>query len=236
MYEQEVSPGARGPDTSVTDGSGVNDKARQAGEATKQGAQEVAGTVKEQGREVTREARYQARSVAADLRGSVTGQARTQNQRLADGLRQMSDQFGQMGPQDDSAAGQVVRRLGDGGRRAADYLEDRGPEGLLDDVQEFARRKPGTFLLIAAAAGFAIGRLGRAAMAASKDDEKSGASDAYRQDGGLYRSRSATDNDTAERYRPDGYSPAPVAVPVDPLDPVAPVAPAGQVYPPDEQR
>ena len=142
MYEQDVSPSARGPSTSVTDDSGVKDKATQAGEATKQGAQEVAGTVKEQGREVTREARNQVRSVAADLRGSVSGQARTQNQRVANGLRQMSDQFGEMGPGDGSPAGQIVRRLGDGGRRAADYLEDRGPEGLLDDVQEYARRKP----------------------------------------------------------------------------------------------
>ena len=157
--------------------------------------------------------------MAADLRGSVSGQARTQNQRVADGLRQMSDQFGQMGPGDGSPAGQIVRRLGEGGRRAADYLEDRGPEGLLDDVQEFARRKPGTFLLIAAAAGFAIGRLGRAAIAVSKDDEKSSGSDAYREDGSLYRSRSATENDNTERYR----------MPADPLTPVSPaaVAPGG---------
>lgn len=235
MYQQDVSATARGPND---DESAVKQRAQQAGSAAKEGARDVAGTVKEQGREVTREARDQARSVAADLRGSVTGQARTQNQRLADGLRQMSDQFGQMGPDDGSPAGQVVRRLGDGGRRAADYLENRGPEGLLDDVQEFARRKPGTFLLIAAAAGFAVGRLGRAAMAASKD-EKGGVPDAYRQDSGLYRSRSATENDTAERYRTDGYTSTPAAMPVapvDPLTPVAPVAPATPVYPPDEQR
>lgn len=238
MYEQEVSPSARGPNTSVTDDSAVKGKARQAGEATKDGAREVAGTVKEQGREVSREARYQVRSVAADLRGSVSGQARTQNQRVADGLRQMSDQFGQMGPGDGSPAAQVVRRLGEGGRRAADYLEDRGPEGLLDDVQEFARRKPGTFLLIAAAAGFAIGRLGRAAFAASQDDDKHSTPDAYREDGSLYRSRSATENDRTERYRTEGYSPIPAALPADPLTPVTPAAvtPGGPVFPPDEQR
>jgi hypothetical protein len=232
--QQDMSSTARGPND---DESVVKEKARQAGEATKDGAREVAGTVKEQGREVSREARYQVRSVAADLRGSVSGQARTQNQRVADGLRQMSDQFGQMGPGDGSPAAQVVRRLGEGGRRAADYLEDRGPEGLLDDVQEFARRKPGTFLLIAAAAGFAIGRLGRAAFAVSKDEKSSG-SDAYREDGSLYRSRSATENDSTERYRTEGYSPIPAAMPADPLTPVTPAAvtPGGPVFPPDEQR
>jgi hypothetical protein len=235
VYEQDVNAAARGPNAYPPAGdsgdSGAKDKARQAGEAAKQGAQEVAGTAKEQGREVAREARNQARSVAADLRTSVTGQAHTQNRRLADGLRQMSDQFAQMGPDDSSPAGQVVRRLGDGGRRAADYLEDRGPEGLLDDVQEFARRKPGTFLLLAAAAGFAVGRLGRTAFAAAQDD-KDGGSDAYRESTGLYRSRTAT----------EGYStgyPAPVAepmppapayptAPVTPVDPVPPVAPTYQ--------
>ena len=215
MYEQEVSPSARGPNTLGTDDSGVKGKARQAGEATKDGARDVAGTVKEQGREVSREARDQVRSVAADLRGSVAGQVRTQNQRVADGLRQMSDQFGQMGPGNSSPAGQIVRRLGDGGRRAADYLESRGPEGLLDDVQEYARRKPGTFLLIAAAAGFAIGRLGRAAFAASQDDKHS-TPDAYREGDGLYRSRTATETYPTGEYGTGTPAAAPVLEPLPP--------------------
>jgi hypothetical protein len=64
-------------------------------------------------------------------------------------------------------------------------------------VQQFARRKPGTFLLIAAAAGFVVGRLGRAAVAASQDDSSSGASrlagpDAYPEGDGVYRSATAT--------------------------------------------
>lgn len=204
MYEQDVNSTARGPNGSDAE-SGIQDKTRQAAGAAKDGAQEVAGTVKEQGREVAREARHQARTVVSDLRSSATQQARTQNQRLADGLRQASDQFGQMSPADGSPAGRIVAQLGDGGRRAADYLEDRGPEGLLDDVQEYARRKPGTFLLLAVAAGFAAGRLGRAAFAAAKD-EKAGPPDAYRENNdGLYVSRSAT----------EGYvdPSAPVAVP-----------------------
>jgi hypothetical protein len=216
VYEQDVSPAPR-PDAGK-------------GEAVKDGAREVAGTVKEQGREVAREARHQVRSVASDLRGSVTGQAHTQNRRLAGGLRQVSDQFGQM--DDGSPAGQVVRRLGEGGRRAADYLEDRGPEGLLEDVQEYARRKPGTFLLIAAVAGFAAGRLGRAAFAATKD-EKDGAPDAYREGDGLYRSRSATENYPSALYAPETTSVTPVA-PVSP--PLAEPMPPAPTYPPETPR
>jgi hypothetical protein len=181
---------------SAVSGTGVSDRAKPAGEVAKEGAQEVTGTAKEQGREVAREARDQARSVASDLRGSVTGQARTQNQRLAGGLRQAADQFHKMGPGDDSPADQVVRRLGDGGRRAADYLENRGPEGLLEDVQGFARRKPGTFLLAAAVAGFVIGRFGRAVMSTqSSGSTGSGVPgpDAYPEGEGLYRSATATE-------------------------------------------
>ena len=238
MYEQDVNSSQRGPNGSDADESAVKEKALLAAGAARDGTQEVAGTVKEQGREVAREARYQARSVASDLRSSATRQAHSQNQRLAAQLRQASEQFGQMGPEDDSPAGQIVRRLGEGGRRAADYLEDRGPEGLLDDVQEFARRKPGTFLLIAAAAGFAVGRLGRAALSASQDDGKSSGPDAYRETDGLYRSRSAGENLPAGRYG----STAPLTEPLPPAPAYPPATEQGYqpgvepVYQPGTER
>jgi hypothetical protein len=207
---------------SAASGTTVSDRAQQAGEVAKEGVQDVAGTATEQGREVAREARDQARSVASDLRGSVTDQARTQNQRLAGGLRQMADQFHQMGPGDDSPAGQVVRRLGDGGRRAADYLESRGPEGLLEDVQDFARRKPGAFLLAAAVAGFAVGRVGRTVMS----NTRSGGSatptpDAYPAGDGLYRSAVATETAPAPVSGPTTYD-QPPAYPQTPAYPDAP--------------
>lgn len=205
---------------SAASGTGVSDKSRQAAEVAKEGARDVAGTAKQQGGEVAREARYQARSVASDLRGSVTDQARRQNQRAAVGLRQIADRFDEMGPGDDSPAGQVVRRLGAGGRRAADYLEDRGPEGLLQDVQDFARRKPGTFLVAAAVAGFAVGRLGRTVMSNTQSSGSAGttrAPDVYPDGDGLYRSATAAQTMPA----PAGYDPTP-AYPEAPSYPPAP--------------
>jgi hypothetical protein len=44
---------------------------------------------------------------------------------------------------------------------AASWLEHRQPADLLDEVRNFARRRPGTFLLGAAVAGIAAGRLTR---------------------------------------------------------------------------
>jgi hypothetical protein len=169
VHEQTYDPATRSTGTGTS--STASETAKQAAGSAKQAAQEVTGTVKEQGRQVAGEVGTQARSVVSDVRQSVTGQVRTGHDKLTDGLRRISDDLGSMAGGDaGSPANRVVQQLGDTGRRAADYLQDRGPEGLLDDVQDFARRKPGTFLLAAAAAGFVIGRLGRSTMKAARSD------------------------------------------------------------------
>jgi hypothetical protein len=114
--------------------------------------------------------------VVSDVRHSVAGQARTGHDKLAEGVRKIADELGSMGGDSNSPAGQIVTRLADTGRRAADHMQHRGPEGLLEDVQEFARRKPGTFLIAAAAAGFVIGRLGRSTVSAARSDDADAAS------------------------------------------------------------
>jgi hypothetical protein len=53
----------------------------------------------------------------------------------------------------------------------ASTLRDRGPEGVLDDVRRFARRRPGAFLLAAGATGFAFGRAVRAGAMSSHSSE-----------------------------------------------------------------
>jgi len=59
-----------------------------------------------------------------------------------------------------------VSRIADSGRGVADYLSRRGPGGVLDQVQDFARRRPGAFLATALAAGFVVGRLGKGVVSA----------------------------------------------------------------------
>jgi hypothetical protein len=128
----------------------------------------VAGTAKEQAGQVADELSAQARNLALDMRDKVAEQARTQNDKLADGIRRMADDLDQMRAQrGDSPAAQVVSRVADGGRQVADYLADRGPEGILGEVQDYARRKPGTFLATALVAGFVVGRLGKGVLNAT---------------------------------------------------------------------
>jgi hypothetical protein len=157
----DIATGGRGPDPGTP-----RQAASQTAGAAAEAAGNVAGTAKEQARQVTSEVSSQARSVAADVRDRVGEQARTQNDRLADGIRRMADELDQMtADRDDSPARAVVSRVADSGRQLADYLAERGPEGVLSEAQDFARRRPGTFLLSAAVAGFVVGRVGKGVLA-----------------------------------------------------------------------
>ncbi|MFJ9775716.1 hypothetical protein ACIRVF_31490 [Kitasatospora sp. NPDC101157] len=94
---------------------------------------------------VVEEAGAQAQQLASELREQVREQTRVQGQRLADNVRSLARELEQMGEhgEDGSLATSVVRRLADGGLQVADHLEERGPQGLLDEVQDFARHRPG---------------------------------------------------------------------------------------------
>ena len=51
-------------------------------------------------------------------------------------------------------------------------MRERGPDGVIQDVRRFARRRPGMFLLAAGVTGFAIGRIVKAGgMSGSQQDE-----------------------------------------------------------------
>jgi hypothetical protein len=144
-----------------------------AGEATqaaRTATQEVAGTAKEQARQVTGEVRAQASRVGADVRDMVSEQARTQNEKLAGGIRGLADELDNMAAdREDSPARTVVTRIAEGGRQVADYLAERGPEGVLAEVQDFARRRPGAFLATALVTGFVVGRLGKGIMSGTSE-------------------------------------------------------------------
>ena len=52
----------------------------------------------------------------------------------------------------------------------ATWLEDREPHEVLQELQTFARRRPGRFLLAAAGAGLLAGRLTRGIKDSATDD------------------------------------------------------------------
>lgn len=131
----------------------------------------TADTAKDQAGKVAGEVKSQARNLAATARDRVGSEAQTQNTRLVQGVREFVDELDRMveGRTDSPARG-VVTQVSQGGRRVADYLEEHGPDGVLREVQDFARRKPGTFLAVAAVAGFVAGRVGKGVLSAQRPD------------------------------------------------------------------
>jgi vacuolar-type H+-ATPase subunit H len=179
----DVSSGARAPDgplaepaypattyPATAEAGGSDSTAGQVAGRAKETATDVKDTAKEQAQRVGSEARSQARNVASDVRDRVGHQARSQNDKLVGSIRQTADQLDEMrGDRTDSPAATVVSRVADGGRQLADYLDRNGPEGVLREVQDFARRRPGAFLATALAAGFVVGRLGKGVAKADSD-------------------------------------------------------------------
>lgn len=138
-------------------------------------AGQVAGTAQEQAREVASEAKAQVSDLGRQLKGQVDEQANTQRDRVVGTLRSLSDELEQMADNSyqSGMATDAARQLADRGRRAAGFLEDKQPGDLVQQVTDFARRRPGAFLLGAAAAGLLAGRLTRgvAANNASPSDD-----------------------------------------------------------------
>lgn len=185
----------------------------------------VAGTAKEQTRQVTETAKAeaagvagtaaeQARTVLDEVTADVTAKADEQAGRLGERLRELSKQLQSMaaGSDEQGLATSAVRSLGEQSERLADKLSSDGTAGVVGDVRRYARNNPGSFLLGAAVAGLAAGRLTRGAK--DQSQQSSGASPgAEQRDAGV---------------RPvAGVAPAPVVPPVAPV-PVAepyPVAP-----------
>lgn len=146
----------------------ARDKAGEGAGLVSEKAADAAGTAKDRASEVAGEATAQARDVAGELREQIQDQARAQTQKLAQNVRQLADELGDMGQsgKEDSPATNAVRQLASRGRDVADKLENQGPQGLVQDLQDFARRRPGVFLMGAALAGFATARLGKGAKSA----------------------------------------------------------------------
>lgn len=146
--------------TQAVAGTTKNEAARVADTASEQVA-DVAATGKEQARQVTDEAMQQAQQLIGQATAQLQSQAGEQTQRLATNLRQLAEHFATMADSGEAgtSAQSLVRQLADRAHQAADYLDGRQPGDILDDVQRLGRRRPGAFLIGAALAGVAAGRL-----------------------------------------------------------------------------
>lgn len=159
------------PDNSGSGGEGLKDKAADAAAEVGAGAKNVAGVAKEEATHVAHEAKSAARGLLDDARSQLSDQASTQKQRAADGLRGVGSQFSSMAEGSDSgAASSLVRNLSQRADSAANWLSDREPAEIVDEVRSFARRHAGMFLAIAATVGVVAGRVTRALREGEPDE------------------------------------------------------------------
>jgi uncharacterized protein YjbJ (UPF0337 family) len=155
----------------------VRDQAKNVASDAKDAGQRVAGVTKDQAKQVASEAKGQAKELIGQATTELKEQAATQQQRVAEGLRGVSDEFESMA--DGSVGGvasELVRTLGDRAGSVATWLDARDPGSLLSEVKAYAARKPGTFIAIAAAAGIVAGRLTKS-LATSAAEEKAAEAD-----------------------------------------------------------
>ncbi|MFG1922168.1 hypothetical protein [Cryptosporangium sp. NPDC048952] len=137
-------------------------------QSAKESGSQVASTAGAEASHVASEAKAQATDLLRTTRDEVNTQVDTQRRRLVDALRTTGDELNS-GDGQSALTSELSQRASTYARRFADYLDERGPDAVLNDVRSFARRKPGTFLLLAGAAGVVAGRVFRSVSAASSD-------------------------------------------------------------------
>jgi hypothetical protein len=241
MYDETATGRQREMDVGDRSGQGngpastAATAARAGTQAASETARDVSQTAKEEARNVASEVSTQARRVADDVRWQVRDKAQQGHGTLVNQLRRTADELRDMSSaRDDSPARTLVANLAERTSRFAEQLDSRGPDGVLAEVKEFARRRPGTFLIAAAAAGFVMGRVGKSVFSAPNGPLSRGSSDADE----LARDRTAglirDGGDWSDPQPPAavGTAPvydtgtAPVAVPDAPVPPASPLPPS----------
>jgi hypothetical protein len=156
-------------DSSSSDTS-AKERAQEAASTAKEQGAEVAATAADEAKHLASEATAKASDLLADVRAQVDEQSRTQLNGLASKLGELGDELDGLIRGDGQTEGTVTdlaRQLSDRTRALSNHLSEREPSDLVADVRSFARRRPGAFLVGAAAAGLLAGRLTRGAKKAN---------------------------------------------------------------------
>lgn len=152
--------------------AGVKDRANESLEQGKQAAGDLASTVGDKTADVKDVTVKQARDVLNEARNQLGAHAGEQHRNLVSNLRSLSSELQDMTQAGNTSgvATSLVSQARGHVDTAADWLDRREPDQLVDEVRRFARRRPGAFLVGALAAGVVAGRLTRGAIDAHSDD------------------------------------------------------------------
>jgi len=237
-FPPPVTTGTGATTTTTTAPPSTTDVAKDEAQTVKDTAVEaggqVAATAADQAKQVAHETQRQAKDLLDQGRYQVREQAITQQQKAGQSLTSLAQELRGLADGTSSGAPGPARDLLQQASGMVDdfahKLQTRDPGELLDEVRSFARRKPGLFLLGAAAAGVLAGRLTSGVKAAHSDSAPSGTS-AYRAQSNYvdptpsYADTTSTYTGTSAGYSAAGSAPLPPP-------PYGTVPPEGSVVPP----
>jgi len=135
--------------------------------------QQVVETAKDEVGRVTAQASGQAKDLLNQGRQQLSEQLSSQQQKLGSLVHSFADELGTMASKSDKS-GPITDLAYQGSRRIgalAHQLETGQPSELLEQVRNFARRRPMAFLLGSALAGVVVGRLSRSLAAEAQDNK-----------------------------------------------------------------
>jgi hypothetical protein len=193
---QHASGATTGTTTGTASGSGsgakdvAKNEAANVGQSAKDAGSQVASTAADQAKQVAGETKRQAQDLVDQGRSQLRDQAVSQQQKAAQGLSALAGEL--RGLADGSSEGapgparDLIEQASGKVEEFSSWLQNREPADLLDEVRRFARRKPGAFLLGAAAAGVLAGRLTSGLKAVHSDDSGSGRHSVTTGTGGNY--------------------------------------------------
>ena len=182
--DDEPSTGDRAKQQARDTAGQAKDTAKETAGVAKEQAGQVAGTAKDAGARVAGTTKDQASRVASDAVGQakqlygqatdqLSDQAGKQQTAAASSLRTLSSdlqslQRGEGGG--DGLAGELVDAIATRANRLGEWLEQREPAEVLHEVRQFAARRPGLFIALAAATGIVAARATKALTADAKPD------------------------------------------------------------------
>ena len=160
-YESQPESGSK-REVAKEQAAEVKDTATEAG-------RQVAGTAKEEAANVVAETKTQAKSLLSQARDELSSQGSTQKDRVAGTLHGFAKELGAMasGSSESGPLTDLAQQASRKGGEIAHWLENSEASDVLEEIKSFARRRPMTFLALAAAAGILVGRIGRGAVAAN---------------------------------------------------------------------
>jgi hypothetical protein len=214
----------------------AKDEAKNVQETAVQAGSQVASTATDQAKEVVQETQRQAKDLLDQGKSQVREQAISQQQKAGQSLTSLAQELRGLADGTSSGAPGPARDLLQQASGMVDdfahKLQTRDPGELLDEVRSFARRKPGLFLLGAAAAGIVAGRLTSGVKAAHSDSgPSSNGMSGYRAQSNYvdptpsYADTTSTYTGTSASYSTAGSAPLPPP-------PYGTVPPEGSVVPP----